>query len=138
MKHILVVEDDAIQAWYFQEQISNLGYRVLGQVSTGEEALQFCATTPIDLIFMDINLVGLMSGLEAAEVINRSHNIPILLTSGGNEKLIQRNISSNPAFDFIAKPVVIDLLKEKIECLLSSFSIQPNFLLPRYRQVLPR
>ena len=68
---VLVVEDEAIEALDFQLRLQGMGYTVTGVASNGEEALDKSNGTRPELVLMDINLGGGMSGIEAALAIAR-------------------------------------------------------------------
>src|SRR5688572_27790040 len=66
---ILVVEDESLLAEDVQERLKNLGYEVAGVAHSGEEALTSLATSPSDLVLMDIRLKGKMDGIDTARVV---------------------------------------------------------------------
>lgn len=56
--NLLIVEDDGILAANLEAVLTELGYAVLGPVSTGEAALALLEEQPADLVLMDIELAG--------------------------------------------------------------------------------
>jgi len=81
-KTILLVEDEALIALSEKTSVEELGYSVIVEY-TGENAVEtFKKNSLIDLILMDINLGKGMSGTEAAGLILKIREIPIIfLTS---------------------------------------------------------
>jgi CheY-like chemotaxis protein len=79
---ILIVEDEFLIALYLKTQLSKMGYQIGELASTGENALQIVRQTPPDLVLMDINLAGAMSGLVAAQAIHAQYNTPIIFMTG--------------------------------------------------------
>ena len=77
---ILLVEDDAILALHLRDILVANGYAVAGILARGEEVAPFVAATPVDLILMDIDLAGAMSGIDAARKTDR--DVVILDTAG--------------------------------------------------------
>ena len=75
---LLIVEDEAIVARDLQGRLKRLGYDVCGIVATGADAIAAAVQHRPDLVLMDIVLKGDMDGIEAAQVINRDHQIPIV------------------------------------------------------------
>ena len=63
---ILIVEDEILVATDIQESLEGLGYTVQGMVDTGLKAIEAVEKQLPDLILMDINLKGEMTGIEAA------------------------------------------------------------------------
>ncbi|HUZ18718.1 MAG TPA: response regulator, partial [Spirochaetia bacterium] len=71
-----------------------------------------------DLVLMDIRLQGKMDGVEAADIIRREHNIPVvLLTAYADSETIHRAKMTEP-FGYIIKPFEERDLKTTIEIAL--------------------
>ena len=103
-KQILIVEDEIIIARDIAHNIYKFGFDVCGNVTTGEEAIEFVSKIKPDLILMDIVLSGEKNGIEAAKYIYQNYDIPIIfVTSYSEEKIILDAISTNP-FGYIIKP----------------------------------
>lgn len=121
---ILIVEDETIVALEIQDRLEKLGYEIVASVSTGEEALEKVDMYKPDLVLMDINLEGLMDGIEAAEIVLDRHAIPIIyLTAYSDDETLRRAKITEP-FAYILKPfgtrelhtaIEIALYKNKIE-----------------------
>ena len=80
-KTILLVEDEAITAMSEKMAMEKYGYDVITALS-GEEAVAMVEKTPaIDLILMDINLGKGLDGTEAAALILKEHDLPIVFLS---------------------------------------------------------
>ena len=68
--HILVVEDENITAMDIVSKLDDLGYNVIGTVSSGHEAIEKAQKLNPDLILMDIMLKGNLNGIDVSESIN--------------------------------------------------------------------
>ncbi|MGQ9471932.1 MAG: diguanylate cyclase domain-containing protein [Candidatus Aminicenantales bacterium] len=102
---ILIVEDEGLVARDLEAMTRNLGYRVVGVCSSGEEAIIVIRNRRPDLVIMDIVLQGKMDGIKAAEEIRRHFNLPVVfLTAHTDEATFQRAKITNP-LAFIHKPV---------------------------------
>lgn len=71
MKRVLIVEDEVLVADDLEWQVMRLGYKVIGITTSGEEALTLADQERPDIVLMDIQLQGSMSGTEAARTISR-------------------------------------------------------------------
>ena len=101
---ILIVEDECLIAGDIQEILEDYGYTVTGIATTGEEALVYVSKTNPDLILMDIKLDGEMDGTEAADIINRIYNIPIIfITAYADREILEKAKAAEP-FGYIVKP----------------------------------
>lgn len=103
-ERILIVEDEIITAEDIRESLQDMGYSVLGIVSSGEEAIEKLEMEKTDLVLMDIMLMGEMDGIETANEIRSRFNIPVVyLTAYADKKILERAKISEP-FGYILKP----------------------------------
>lgn len=101
---ILVVEDERIVAMSLRKQLQSLGYEVVGEVSSGEAAVQNAGEKRPDLVLMDINLEGGMDGVEAAATIRDRFHLPVVyLMAYSNKDILDRAKVTEP-FGYILKP----------------------------------
>ena len=115
---ILVVEDQKILAMVLAKSLKNLGYEVVGMVSTGEEAIRKARETEPDLIMMDITLEGEMDGIEATTRIRSFHDTAIVyLTAHTAEDVFERAKDTEPQA-YMTKPVSPQELGRTVEMAL--------------------
>lgn len=121
---ILLVEDSHFIAMFVGEYLRKNGYHI-ENVITGEEAIQkVCYGIPPDLILMDIELAGKINGIEAARIIIKHKEIPIIfLTANASEKVINeiRNVN---AYGFLEKGMDNSALLATIEMALKLYVIK--------------
>ncbi len=102
--NILIVEDEKIVAWDIQERLESLGYTIVAKATSGEAAIAAANQIKPDLVLMDIQLQGEMDGIEAAQVIYRNCNIPVVyLTAHSDDQTLAVATRSNP-FGYLLKP----------------------------------
>jgi DNA-binding LytR/AlgR family response regulator len=102
--NILVIEDEAIVSKDIQQSLKKLGYNIVGSAATGEKAVILATETKPDLVLMDIMLKGDMSGIDAAEKIRESLNIPVIyLTAYADENTLAKAKVTEP-YGYIIKP----------------------------------
>ena len=101
---ILIVEDNNIVVLELRDWLRSLGYVVSGVAAYGEEAVEKAGETRPDLVLMDIRLKGDMDGIEAAEEIRASFDIPVVyLTALADHNTLQRAEATEP-YGYISKP----------------------------------
>jgi len=111
---ILIVEDDFSFAIDVEMLIGELGYTHLSTVDNGIEALEFIEHNSPDLILMDIDLNGFLSGIDIARKIN-SRAIPVIfMTTYNDEKVYEEAMLTNP-YGYIVKPFDKISLRSHIE-----------------------
>lgn len=123
-KSILLVEDSHFIATFIGEFLGKNGYMV-DNVTTGEEAVEIVyKAVPPNLILMDIELAGKMNGIEAARIIIKHKEIPIVfLTANASNKIIDQIRNVN-AYGFIEKGMDITALLATIEMALKLHAVK--------------
>jgi PAS domain S-box-containing protein len=102
--NILIVEDEKIVAWDIQERLQSLGYTIVDQATSGAAAIAAATQGKPDLVLMDIQLQGEMDGIEAAQIIYRTCNIPVIyLTAHSDDRTLAAAVGSSP-FGYVLKP----------------------------------
>lgn len=115
---ILIVEDEAIVAADLSCKLGQLGYEVIGTTDRGEEAIHSARELNPDLVLMDIRLAGTMDGVEAAEIIHREFNLPVIyLTAHSDRATLDRAKLTEP-FGYMLKPFDDLALETHIEMAL--------------------
>jgi PAS domain S-box-containing protein len=115
---IVIVEDEPVLAQAIRINLENLGYCVPGIFSAGEDALEYIPSAPPDLVIMDVGLQGKLDGVQTAERIHSTNDIPIIFTTAHSDpQTIKRAISTAP-FGYIVKPFQTRELHMHIEMAL--------------------
>jgi PAS domain S-box-containing protein len=118
LKEILVVEDEGIIALNLMQVLTDFGYKVVQAVSSGEDAIRVAKELYPDLILMDIQLSGKMTGIEAAGIILKELDIPVVyLTAFSDNEQLQQAKSTRP-YGYLIKPVQGTELRTTIEVVL--------------------
>ena len=121
-KRIYIVEDEPLIADSIAHALEKEGYEVCGIADNAKEALYDIYDLQPDLILLDINLIGSITGIELAEKINAKFKIPfIFLTSLSDESTINQVKKTNPS-GFISKPFNETGLRSNIEIALFKFN----------------
>ncbi len=101
---VLIVEDEAILAAHLASKVKLLGYRVIGPVPTGEEALDLIQVEPPNIALLDIRLDGHLDGIETAVRLKQMRDIPVIfLTAHSDQETLKRASTVGP-FGYILKP----------------------------------
>jgi len=111
---ILLVEDEYLIAITEIKSLQNYGYDVTLVIS-GEDAINILRTKEFDIILMDINLGSGINGTEAAEIILRKYNIPILFLSSHTEKEIVEMTEKITFYGYVVKSSSITVLDASIK-----------------------
>ena len=121
---ILIVEDEAIVAADLADKLERAGYAISGTVSQGEHAVRMVKQNRPDLILMDIRLAGPLDGIEVAESLKSSTDVPVVfLTAHSDDETIRRAGLTDP-FGYILKPFVERDLTTQIEIALYRYQAE--------------
>ncbi len=115
---ILVVEDDAVAAMELKLTLRDLGYQVVGNAASGEEAVRKALGLQPDLILMDITLEGHMDGIAAAAAIKKTHAIPLIYLTAHDDTITLERAKMTEPFGYLPKPCAKHTLAATIEVAL--------------------
>ncbi|HEY6166650.1 MAG TPA: PAS domain S-box protein [Verrucomicrobiae bacterium] len=116
---ILVVEDESITAADLAQRLESLGYEVLANVPTGEQAVTLAGEWKPDLVLMDVRLRGAMDGTDAANRIRHDYHLPVVyLTAHSDRATLNRAKATEPE-GFLIKPFGDRELESIIEMALA-------------------
>ena len=121
---ILIVEDDGIISRHIQGILKRNDYVICDAVPSGIEALRAVAEQNPELVLMDIQLEGVLDGLETARQIQDKASIPIIfLTAYADSQTLQRAKITDP-FGYVLKPFEERTLVTNIEMALNKHALE--------------
>ena len=102
---VLIVEDDFFIALEAEHALSFAGFTVVGTVATAEEAARMAEAERPDIVLMDIRLVGLRDGIDAAAEILSRFGIPSLFATAHSDPATRaRGDSAAAPLGWLIKP----------------------------------
>lgn len=116
---VVIVDDHAILCEGVAALLSQAGFQIVGQGSSGEQAVRLAETLHPDLILLDVTLDGL-NGIEAARRINRlpgARPAILMLSMHARRELCERALSAG-ARGYLLKSADRRELMEAIEVVL--------------------
>ncbi len=116
---ILIAEDEALIAMSVKAQLEDLGYAVIGQASTGVEALALAHSLNPDLALVDIKMPK-MDGLEASQYLIHDLGIPVVLLTAYSEKNFITRAREVGVQAYLVKPITEADLTPAIELALTT------------------
>ena len=113
MASILVVDDESIICEFLGSLLGNEGHEVSG-IQNGEEAFALLKSNPFDLVIADHRMKP-MDGMELLKQIHQfMPTIPVIMISGYGKVSTVIEALKNGAFDFIAKPVGMEVMRDTV------------------------
>lgn len=114
---VLVVEDEAITALNIKMDLEDLGYEVPEPVDNGPEAIEKSDEIYPDIVLMDINLKGSMTGIEAAKEISEM-GIPIIFLTANTDDATAFEALKTAPYGYLSKPYTVKDLELTIGMVL--------------------
>lgn len=119
LRRILVVEDDASLATLESEVLTACGYTV-AIACNGEFAAAALRQSIPDLVVLDLELPGRLSGWDVLQVVRMYSRVPVLLTS--SEMTVRKRMrtrgETRSTLDHLPKPYPMQLLLKRIKRML--------------------
>lgn len=120
---ILIAEDENIIAKDIKKTLIKLGYQVVGSVRSGEQLLEQFTTSDPDLILMDINLEGSLSGIDVSRELRKIRDIPVIYLTALADNDTLHDAKYTEPYGYIVKPFDEDTLRTSIEMGLYKFEM---------------
>ncbi|MFQ3631500.1 PP2C family protein-serine/threonine phosphatase [Roseiflexus sp.] len=114
VRRVLVVDDDPDINRLLRTRLTARGFDVVTAAS-GEEALEALASTPADLIFLDISLPGINGLQTLAEIRQRRLDTAIIMTTAFGSEQIAVEALRQGADDYLRKPFESDEFRRVLE-----------------------
>lgn len=112
-KHILLVDDVERNIYALKNYLESNGYKV-STTSNGEEAMRFLEHTRPDLILLDM-MMPVVDGYETLKTLHTNANfntIPVIAVTARAMKGDREKCLEAGAWDYISKPIDLELLKQ--------------------------
>jgi DNA-binding LytR/AlgR family response regulator len=121
---ILATEDDPLHEEMLRVTLQKLGYSLIDVVFKPTDIMLKVAATKPDLILMDIDLGGEISGIELTKEINSRYDIPVIyVTSFADSNTFREALETYPNA-YVVKPYKEEELQRAIE--LAIFNKRDN------------
>lgn len=116
---VLVVEDEAAWSELVEDILGSKGYQV-AVVDNAEDALERVHERPPDLMIVDVNLKGVVSGLQVCQSVRRGPNptLPILMLTCYKDESDKVAGLEAGADDYLVKPFGHEELGARVMALL--------------------
>lgn len=124
MIKVLIVEGEEAYADTLEMLVDGLGYAVSGIVDNGEEALSHFRRYPLDLVLLDINIRGSLSGVELARKMQQSRPTPIIFVTAQRDRTHFEEASDTLAAAFLLKPFAFEQLQLSVELAMKQANIR--------------
>lgn len=110
MAKVMIVDDALVMRKTLSSMLSQMGHTIVGEVSSGVQAIAEYESQQPDVVTMDLNMPG-MDGIKAIETImERFPEARILVISALGQKHMVFNAIEKGAKNYLVKPITADKL----------------------------
>jgi len=102
---IILVEDEILAAQSIKKLLKDIELTDINIYSSGEEALKKIPQQQPDLIIMDIQLSGSLSGIDVVSELNKKNPFPVIFITAYTDNKTINKIIELKSYGFIPKPV---------------------------------
>ena len=121
--NILIVEDEAIVALDLAQGLEKDGYEVAGIADNSAEAQELFSSHDIDIVLMDVNIIGDKDGIDTAAALLKQKQVPLIyLTAFTDAATLERAKHTHPSA-YLAKPYHLTNVRIAIELAISNFAV---------------
>ncbi len=120
---ILLVEDDPFVADDLKEKLEQLQYRVVGIAESYEDAVLSIERERPDLVLLDIELKGALTGIDLAEKLSKQ-SIPFIYLTGLRDLNTYLKAKGSKPHRYLSKPIDLYNLRNAIMDVDLSFKEQ--------------
>jgi AmiR/NasT family two-component response regulator len=118
---IFIADDESIIRIDLREMLTEMGHEVVGEATTGEEAVGKIKELDPDLVFLDIKM-PVMDGLEALSQINEEKIYPVIILTAFSQKDLVEKAVKLGAKAYVVKPFRSAVLEPAIQLALAHFN----------------
>ena len=114
-EQVMIVEDDLLLLMVEERLVNNLGFNVVAKASEGQQALRLFREINPDILLIDINLVGELSGIDIVKKLkNEGSVVPVIFLSGENDHHLIDKAKTLGCVDYLLKPITAVGLKKSL------------------------
>lgn len=101
---VLIVEDDQVTAKTLEITLRRRGFLVVGTATSAGEAIKLAEVEKPQIALLDIKLETVGAGIELAETLRKSHQIPVVFVTGFSEEALFEQARAAKPVGFLRKP----------------------------------
>jgi len=129
-ERIFILEDEALIAEEIASTLELLGYQVVGRARSADAALDKLKSLQPDLALLDINVKGIMTGIDVAKIIREKYEFPYIYLTSYSDTATLEQVKPTMPYGYIVKPFTDKDLKSTIEIALFNFAQDQKDVFP--------
>lgn len=102
---VFIIEDNLVLSMIVNKLVTGLGYRILGEAKSGEDALKKIKELKPDVVLSDIRLDGVMNGIETIKKAREHTDFQAIFISGSADDAEMLKAEEVGYLEYLLKPV---------------------------------
>lgn len=139
MLKVMIIEDEPLIALNLKKILEKKGFEVTGHAGNFEDAHNLFYANKPDIVLSDIKLENDESGIEVVKQLKKMSDFCVIyLTSYGDDAMIEKALSTNPAA-YITKPfkeIDLNAALKLVATTIKNKNINPDFYYNKESQTL--
>lgn len=109
---VFILEDNLVLSMIVNRLVTGLGYRIVGDAKSGEDALKKIKDLKPNVVLSDIRLEGVMNGIETIKKARETTDFQAIFISGSADDAEMLKAEEVGYLEYLLKPVrKMDLAK---------------------------
>ena len=119
-RKVIIIDDNPDQRFVLKGLLEDIGCSVVGQGTSGLDAVNLSQTTAADVMLIDMSMPG-MDGIDAVNMIKNLNPLPVILFTGIKDTDTIKRAMDAGIMAYLVKPVRQEELLPTIEIAISRF-----------------
>lgn len=102
---VFIIEDNLVLSMIINRLVTSLGYRVLGDAKSGEDAIEKIKTLKPAIVLSDVRLDGIMNGIETIKNARMHTDFQAIFISGSADDSERLKAEQVGYTEYLLKPV---------------------------------
>lgn len=121
--NILIVEDESIVALDLAAGLEHDGYQIAGIADNAAEAKELFINHKIDILLMDVNIIGDKDGIDTATELLQIRAVPVIFLTAFTDPVTVSRVKHIQAAAFLTKPYNVTNVRIAIELAINNFAM---------------
>lgn len=102
---VFIIEDNLVLSMIVNRLVTGLGYRIVGEAKSGEDAIKKIKELKPDVVLSDIRLDGVMNGIETIKKARELTDFEAIFISGSADDAEMLKAEEVGYLEYLLKPV---------------------------------
>ncbi len=127
-QRVFIIEDEAVVATDLKQNLSRLGYEVVGIAQSGRDALERIPDARPDVLLADVRLRGEPDGIEVVRRLLPNYQVPVIFVTAYSDRETLKRAQTVGPQGYILKPINPRELDIAIDMAIHEFKLKRELI----------